>query len=93
MDAVWQEVRRGLVVADDLNLARVREAAAMAATARWMFYSGLSRMETRGMHRREDYPETDPQQHYRLISSGLDRITVAPHTGAAGSDFPLEVAQ
>jgi succinate dehydrogenase/fumarate reductase flavoprotein subunit len=73
----WNEVKAGLAAGDG-NVVRVREAAAMTATARWMLTSALARSETRGMHRREDFPAQDPAQHYRLISSGLERIEVRP---------------
>ena len=29
----------------------------MTATARWMYESALARSETRGMHKREDFPQ------------------------------------
>lgn len=57
---------------------KAREAAAMTATARWMYRSALYRTETRGMHRRMDFPEQDPSQHYRLASGGLDEVWVKP---------------
>ena len=83
LETAWQEVREGLR-ANDGNLVRIRETAAMTATARWMLTSALVRTETRGMHRREDFPDQDPHQHYRLISSGLDRVEVRPHPLAQG---------
>jgi len=75
LDGLWKNIRRGLAPADPL---RAREAAAMAATARWMYASALARTESRGMHKREDYPERDPRLHHRLISSGLDQVQVRP---------------
>ena len=48
----------------------------MTATARWMYESALARSETRGMHKREDFPQQDSEQHYRLISGGLDKVWV-----------------
>jgi succinate dehydrogenase/fumarate reductase flavoprotein subunit len=77
LNGVWNEVKEGLRDGNG-NVVRVREAAAMAATARWMLTSALARTETRGMHRREDYPTQDPAQRFRLISSGLEHIEVRP---------------
>jgi len=45
-----------------------------------MYRAALSRTETRGMHRRDDFPKQDPAQHHRLIVSGLDTITVRRET-------------
>ncbi|MEK8129977.1 FAD-binding protein [Paenibacillus filicis] len=77
LEQVWKEVRQGLSTSDG-NPVRAREAAAMTATARWMYTSGLERKETRGMHRREDFPAQDAAQHYRIVSGGLDRPWAKP---------------
>ncbi|OPH47281.1 pyridine nucleotide-disulfide oxidoreductase [Paenibacillus ferrarius] len=77
LDRLWNELKQG-VQASDGNIVRVREAAAMTATARWMFTSGLLRTETRGMHRREDFPKIDLNQKYRIISGGLDTRWAKP---------------
>jgi len=74
---LWHQLKNGLQARDG-NVVRVREAAAMTATARWMYVSGLARTETRGMHRRDDFPAQDPAQHYRLLTGGLDQIWAAP---------------
>nr|WP_306422124.1 FAD-binding protein [Nostoc sp. CHAB 5715] len=73
LDDLWREIRNSQTL-DDSQIVRSREAAAMVATARWMYNSGLQRQETRGMHKREDYPQQDPNQQYRLLSGGLDKI-------------------
>ncbi|MCP6759746.1 MAG: FAD-binding protein [Fischerella sp. CENA71] len=75
LDYLWQEIRTSQA-ADDSNILRTREASAMVATARWMYYSALERKETRGMHRHLDYPEQDANQQHRLISGGLDQVWV-----------------
>jgi len=79
----WADAREGLAAApfDDRRAAareivRVREAAAMLATARWINVSALQRTETRGLHRRSDFPHLDPAQNHHLISGGLDSIWV-----------------
>lgn len=56
---------------------RAREAIAMLATARWMYRSALARTETRGMHRRAEFPATDPAQRHRVLCGGLDDIWLA----------------
>jgi succinate dehydrogenase/fumarate reductase flavoprotein subunit len=56
------------------SLLRTRETAAMLATARWSVASALARDESRGMHRRDDRPQTDPRFARRVISGGLGRI-------------------
>ncbi|MEW9698784.1 FAD-dependent oxidoreductase [Paenibacillus sp. SI8] len=77
LNHLWHELKQG-VQASDGNVVRVREAAAMLATARWMYTSGLERKETRGMHRREDFPGVDPSQHYRILSGGLENTWAKP---------------
>ncbi|MFC0215964.1 FAD-dependent oxidoreductase [Paenibacillus chartarius] len=91
LDRVWSDVKDGVQAASEHRV-RVREAAAMTATARWMFHSGLYRSETRGMHRREDHPASDPQQQYRVISSGIDEIVVSSHALANPSPIISEVS-
>jgi succinate dehydrogenase/fumarate reductase flavoprotein subunit len=76
LDALWAGVRRS-ADASEANAVRVREAIAMLATARWMYRSALARPETRGMHRREDYFQTDPNQHHYLTVGGLDEVWTA----------------
>ncbi|MFP3123490.1 FAD-binding protein [Ectobacillus funiculus] len=77
LDSIWEELKQG-IGAKDGNVTRIREAAAMTATARWMYTSGLERKETRGMHRREDFPTIDQKQHYRILSGGLDHTWAKP---------------
>lgn len=73
LDAVWARLREG-PPADGSSLLKAREAAAMLATARWMYRSALARRESRGMHYRVDHVGSDPAQRQRLISSGLDEV-------------------
>ncbi|WP_020618153.1 FAD-dependent oxidoreductase [Paenibacillus daejeonensis] len=75
LDTLWQERREG-AVGRDIGGVKAREATAMTATARWMYRTARLRTETRGMHKREDFPRLDESQRYRLVSSGLDDIRV-----------------
>lgn len=75
LHSLWQEIRTSQLVADT-EIVRAREAAAMVATARWMYSSALERRETRGMHKHEDYPQLDSNQQHYLISGGLDKVWV-----------------
>ncbi|MDK4743014.1 FAD-binding protein [Rhizobium sp. CNPSo 3464] len=75
LNQLWQVIS-SVTVADESQALQLRQAQAMAATARFMYRAALSRTETRGMHRRDDFPTQDPAQHHRLVVSGLDTITV-----------------
>ena len=75
LNHLWQELRSSQVTSEK-ELIRAREAAAMVATARWMYSSAIERKETRGMHRHLDYPEQDANQQHYLISGGLDQVWV-----------------
>jgi succinate dehydrogenase/fumarate reductase flavoprotein subunit len=77
----WSAVRDGLAASGE-DLFRAREAAAMTAHGRWMFHAALHRTETRGMHKRLDYPQQDPAQQFRLLTGGLDEIWTRPETGS-----------
>jgi succinate dehydrogenase/fumarate reductase flavoprotein subunit len=77
LDALWSEIRESLG-GDGAERVRTRQAAAMTAHARWMYRAALARTETRGMAKRLDFPDQDPDQHHRLITGGLDRIWVRP---------------
>jgi len=65
------------------SVIRGREAAAMVATARFMYETARVRRESRGMHKHQDFPALDPSQQRRLVTSGLDTITVRPEAQAA----------
>jgi succinate dehydrogenase/fumarate reductase flavoprotein subunit len=58
---------------------RLREAAALLASARFAYRSALARDESRGLHRRLDRPELDPQFTHHYATSGLDEVTVHPY--------------
>lgn len=77
LNELWPEVNHQIVsnVHDRLH---AREAASMAATARWMYTAALARKERRGegLHVLQEYPDTDPEQQHRLLVSGLEEIRV-----------------
>lgn len=75
LDDLWKDIR-GSVSTLDAEGVKARETAAMTATARWMYRTAQARTETRGMHKREDYPKMDAAQRYRLVTGGLDDIRV-----------------
>ncbi|MET0343146.1 MAG: FAD-binding protein [Polyangiales bacterium] len=82
LDGLWREVQ-----ARPEQLARTvvrgREAAAMVATARWMYASASARTETRGMHKHQDFPTLDPAQQRRIVCGGLDQVWVRPERESA----------
>ncbi|MBY0215482.1 FAD-dependent oxidoreductase [Paenibacillus illinoisensis] len=75
LDELWKDQRNREIQRTPEGV-KAREVEAMTATARWMYRSALARTETRGMHKREDFKDTDPGQHHRLISGGLDQVWV-----------------
>lgn len=76
LDDMRSEIRLSLR-GDGVGTIKAREAAATVATARWMYRSALVRTETRGMHKRDDFPKLDPNQHHRILSGGLDEVWTA----------------
>jgi succinate dehydrogenase/fumarate reductase flavoprotein subunit len=83
LDALWGEVS-GADAATRSDVLRAREGAAMLATARWMYRSALARTESRGMHRRDDFPDQDERQRHYVTSGGLDEVWTSfrPHAAA-----------
>jgi succinate dehydrogenase/fumarate reductase flavoprotein subunit len=73
----WSEVRAGLGATGE-DVFRAREAAAMVAHGRSMYHAALNRTETRGMHKRLDYPTQNAAQGHRLLTGGLDEIWSRP---------------
>lgn len=89
LDGLWRDIRSGSASRTREGAQR-REAAAMTATARWMYASARARTETRGMHKHEDFPQQDGGQRYRLTSGGLDQVWVTPE--AASGNVHKEAA-
>ncbi|MFD7916314.1 FAD-dependent oxidoreductase [Streptomyces sp. NPDC059752] len=77
LDTAWTHLRAGLH-GEGADLVRARQAAAMTAHARWMYAAALARSETRGMAKRLDHPDQDPDQHHRILVGGLDRVWTRP---------------
>jgi len=73
LEQLWEEVKKSPLRGTPHQLLRSREAAALVATARWAYVAGLQRTETRGMHKRLDYPTLDPAQRHYLRVGGLDK--------------------
>jgi succinate dehydrogenase/fumarate reductase flavoprotein subunit len=62
---------------DSRGRRREREIAAMLATARWISGSALERRETRGIHRRRDFPAADGAPPRSLRLQGIDEHQIA----------------
>ncbi|BDI34281.1 oxidoreductase [Capsulimonas corticalis] len=78
LDRLWSEVQKAPQQNTAQQTQRSREAAALVASARWAYFAGLERKETRGMHKRLDYPQLDPNQRHYLAVGGLDKLWVRP---------------
>jgi succinate dehydrogenase/fumarate reductase flavoprotein subunit len=63
-----------------LELLKAREVAAVTASARWVLAAANMRKESRGIHRRSDFPLEDGSQAGRIIVSGLDRVSAVRET-------------
>jgi succinate dehydrogenase/fumarate reductase flavoprotein subunit len=87
LDELWTRLRTG-AAAGPAATPRLRQAAAMVAHARWMYTSALARTESRGMSRREEYPDLDPAQRRRLTVGGLDEVWVRPESAPAARPEP-----
>ena len=74
LDDAWKRLSAELSGADPRSTLAARQAAAMTAHARWMYRSALARPESRGLHRRDDAPATDPGFAHRIVTGGLDDV-------------------
>lgn len=82
LDDLWRQAHSGLSVSRH-DAVKAREAAAMLAHARWILASAYERQESRGMHRRLDYPSLDASLQNCLLVEGLERIRVQTAVPAA----------
>ncbi|GAA3193874.1 hypothetical protein GCM10020255_094710 [Rhodococcus baikonurensis] len=73
LESLWGAVSADLG-ADPAGRMAARQAAAITAVGRWMYHSTLARTETRGMSKRDDYPELDVTQHHHVLTGGLDSV-------------------
>jgi len=79
LDALWHPIAAHAHARGE-KLVALRESIAMLATARWATASALARRESRGLHQREDYPQTNVERPQRLLVSGFDTVIIAqPH--------------
>ena len=73
---VGRSARRGTNGSDARDRRREREVAAMLAVARWICASALERCETRGIHRRRDFPACNDGPPRSLRLNGVRNTTI-----------------
>ncbi|WP_166906304.1 FAD-dependent oxidoreductase [Mycobacterium sp. DL440] len=78
LETVWRDIADGLAPVAARDVYKQRQAVAMVAAARWITAASLARPETRGLHRREDLPESDHRYEHRILVGGLDELWTAP---------------
>lgn len=87
LNRLWDDVQAGLGASDGDGDGRIRarQAAAITAVGRWIYASSLARTETRGMSKRDDYPDADPRQHHHVLTGGLDSVWTSTSDAAVGN--------
>jgi len=73
LEGVWNGLNEAKS-ATGIDRLRAREVASVTASARWTVAAALLRTESRGVHRRRDFPAEDGTQASRIVVSGLDRV-------------------
>ncbi|AEG05303.1 FAD-dependent oxidoreductase [Sinorhizobium meliloti] len=91
LEDLWSKLSRANP-ATGIERLRSREVASVTASARWTVAAALLRTESRGVHRRRDFPGENESQAGRIIVSGLDRVT-AVREDLALEDLALGTAQ
>ena len=86
LDDLWSRLNQAPSTTGIERL-RSREVASVTASARWTVAAASLRTESRGVHRRRDFPAESDAQANRIIVSGLDRVT------AVREDLVLDTAQ
>ncbi|MFH5232672.1 FAD-binding protein [Antrihabitans spumae] len=84
LNSLWDRVTSELGGSTGDEKVRARQAAAITAVGRWMYESTLARTESRGMSKREDYPEIDPGQRHHVYTGGLDSVWTASTSPVSG---------
>lgn len=75
LDSLWQQIReQGIGVLEPAQDYAAIEAKALLFDARLIVHSASERLETRGLHRLVDYPETDASQNHHHLQKGVDEI-------------------
>ncbi|NMG36650.1 FAD-binding protein [Azoarcus sp. TTM-91] len=77
LDGLWGQHRHRLLGGSVREVVEARETAALLAGARWIYRAARQRTETRGLHRLQEHPQTDPAQRDRILVDGLDEIRVS----------------
>lgn len=86
LEDLWSKLNQA-APATGIGRLRSREVASVTASARWTVAAAQLRTESRGVHRRRDFPDASEAQASRIIVSGLERVT------AVREDLSLAAAQ